>query len=481
MKPIVYEVKRTFTSKFVIIMMIAIIGFTALISYEVGSTYNPAPVSNAISLSDGYYISGTNATIVSYVHDSYGTPQSNITVHASIQGQSYEAVTNSAGFANITVPIQLTARNIVELNYTYRIFGLPVSTAAIPVPISSAIPYTGYQYISGIRDRTNTSNLGFQLMYIGPNGTTAPQTSVYVGEYSFSNPVSSSEIAANSSSYKVAASGFTVLTVFPTVNLNHLHETYGAALTTSNGTVLNPTPQYLGPISVYSALTQTELQGLVFEATALLGYLIPILGIFAAYLTYGKDRTTGVLESVLKRPVSRSGLISSRFSANAASIVIAVVVSMIVGDLMIAHYLSMYLSTNFMLYLIWTYVVEGIAFMSLSYMFSHLVTSQGALLGISIALYVVFGIFWQIIPAVIMLALGVPSTSSAHVLGTIIGDYVSPAGYSNIVQILFTKTVGATSANPASFGVVPWIVITVGVAWMVVPFITAFFLAKNRD
>jgi len=38
MKPIVYEIRRTLTSKFVIIMMIAIVGLSALLAYESAST-----------------------------------------------------------------------------------------------------------------------------------------------------------------------------------------------------------------------------------------------------------------------------------------------------------------------------------------------------------------------------------------------------------------------------------------------------------
>ena len=155
----------------------------------------------------------------------------------------------------------------------------------------------------------------------------------------------------------------------------------------------------IGQLTDYTPMTEDALQSLVYSGTSqIMGFLIPILAIFAGYLTYGRERTSGVLESVLKRPVTRGELISSRFASNAIAIMIAVGLSMIFSDLIIHHYFGMYLSTYFSLYFIWTYVVEGIAFLAIAYLFSHVVKSQGALLGGSIGVFVVFDLFWSIIP-----------------------------------------------------------------------------------
>ena len=44
MKPIIYEIKRSLTSKFVIIMIVAIVGLSALLAYESGSTFSPVSI-----------------------------------------------------------------------------------------------------------------------------------------------------------------------------------------------------------------------------------------------------------------------------------------------------------------------------------------------------------------------------------------------------------------------------------------------------
>ena len=232
-------------------------------------------------------------------------------------------------------------------------------------------------------------------------------------------------------------------------------------------------------------MTQTELQSLVFSGTSqIMGLLIPILAVFAAYLTYGKDRTSGVLESVLKRPVTRGSLIASRFTSNAISIFIAVGLSMIFSDLIINHYFGMYLSTAFSLYFVWTYLVEGVAFLAIIYMFSHIAKSQGAVLGAAIGIFVVMDLFWSIIPLAILSALKIASSSATYVYGLIAFDYASPSGYSSLVQTMFTDKIGLISAQtiePTAFGIVAPILIIAGILWMIIPFSISFVLAKYRD
>ncbi len=74
MKPIVYEIRRTLTSKFVIIMIVAIVGLTSVLAYESASTYSPVSIPSAPQLDYGYYINGGNITMVGYAHDAYGNP-----------------------------------------------------------------------------------------------------------------------------------------------------------------------------------------------------------------------------------------------------------------------------------------------------------------------------------------------------------------------------------------------------------------------
>ena len=241
----------------------------------------------------------------------------------------------------------------------------------------------------------------------------------------------------------------------------------------------------LGPISIYIPLTQSELQSLIFSGTSvLLGYLIPLLAIFGAYLTYGKDRATGVMESIVKRPITRGEIIVSRFMSNSVAILGSVALSMLISALIIHHYLNLYPTLSFDAYFIWTYVVEGLSFLALVYLFSHMVRSQGALLGAAIATFVVWDLFWSIIPIALLSAFGVSSSSDSYLLTQIAFNYASPAGYSTLITTFFTGKIGliaSASINPALFYITAPILITAGILWMAVPFGLAYWLSVNKD
>ena len=483
MRPIVYEVRRTLTSKFVIIMIIAIVGLSSLLAYEAGSTYSPSPVSSAPQLSTGFYMGGSNITVVGYAHDAYGNPVSGIKVSYDYNGTVYNATSASNGFANYTIPTgNKVTSGTVNVSYTYTVFRRSTEGPTSNFSFGPSFKWSGLQVLPGIVDHSNTTRFGIQLFYVGPNGSTSPSLNVYI--YNISLPAS--KILTNYS-YKQSVSGFTVLNIFPAVKGVNSTDRYGLAVTNSTGSFLFAYPsQSRGiPLTDYTPMTQSTLQSLVYAGTSeILGFLIPILAVFAAYLTYGKDRTNGVLESVLKRPVTRGGLITSRFLSNSVSIVIAVGLSMIFSDLIIHHYFGMYLSTTFSLYFVWTYVVEGISFLALVYMFSHIAKSQGAVLGAAIALFVVLDLFWSIIPIAILAALKISTSSTAYVSASVGFDYASPAGYSTLVQTMFTGKFGVISSStidPSAFGIIAPFLIIAGILWMAVPFVIAYYLAKNRD
>jgi len=487
MKPIAYEIKRTLTSKFVIIMIVAIVGLASLLAYESASTFSPSPVSSTPSVVYGYYSSGSNLEMVGYAHNAYGNPVSKITVDYTYNGTSYNATSGPNGFANATINIGTSHKANVSINYSYSVFRRPITSAQITMSISNTSIPSGLEIITGIVNPTNNTRFGYELFYVGNAGSTAPITNLYIGNSSSTL----SEIVSNPDFSYTNISGFTVKNIYPVVTYADRNNTYSAVATNSTGSIYtgsiisynSPTPRF--PLTDYTPMTQSELQSLVFSGTSeILGFLIPILAVFAAYLTYGKDRTSGVLESVLKRPVTRGGLITSRFTSNAISIFIAVALSMIFSDLIINHYFGMYLSTSFSLYFIWTYLVEGVAFLAIVYMFSHIAKSQGAVLGAAIGVFVVMDLFWSIIPIAILSALRIASTTTTYVYATIAFDYASPSGYSSLVQTMFTNKLGLISAQtivPSSFGITGPILIIAGILWMIIPFGIAFTLAKTRD
>jgi ABC-2 type transport system permease protein len=494
MRPITYEIKRTLTSKFVIIMIVAIVGLASLLAYENGSTFSTVNVPTTPELTTGYYINGQNLTMVGYFHDAYGHPIDHITAYYEYNNTFYSSAANKYGFANATIPAIPTGKPVTVLvNFTYERFRQPVSSPQTAFQINALNLFSGLTVVNGIFNPANKSNLGLLALYVGSGGSTAPPITFYISQINLSrvSSVNPASLEANST-FSVTQSGFVETTIFPQVTAADRGMNYSVVATNTTGAFIAFTTSsdtspvgILGPLSLYTKLSQSDLQGLVFSGTSqILGFLIPILAIFAAYLTYGKDRTTGVLESVLKRPITRGEIIFSRFISNSVAIIGAVALSMLFSDLIINHYLGSYLSAYFDAYFIWTYVVEGLSFLALVYLFSHLVKSQGALLGAAIAIFVVWDLFWTIIPIAILSALGIGSSTNTYLSAEVLFNYISPAGYGSLVQTFFTGKIGlisSTSINPALFGINVPLLITAGILWMVVPFAIAFSLAVKRD
>ena len=494
MRPIAYEIRRTLTSKFVIIMIVAIVGLASLLAYENGSTFSTVNVPRTPELTTGYYISGQNLTMVGYFHDAYGNPITHITAYYEYNNTYYSSAAGKNGFANVTIPSIPTGKPITVLvNFTYERFRQPVSSTQSAFQINTLNLFSGLTLVNEIFNPTNKSNLGMLALYVGSAGSSAPPITFYISPINLSRISSATpaSLEANST-FSLTRSGFVETTIFPKVTAADRGTNYSVVATNTTGSFIvfstssDSSPVgILGPLSLYTKLSQSNLQSLVFSGTSqILGFLIPILAIFAAYLTYGKDRTTGVLESVLKRPITRGEIIFSRFISNSVAIIGAVALSMLFSDIIINHYLGSYLSGYFDAYFIWTYVVEGLSFLALVYLFSHLVKPQGALLGAAIAIFVVWDLFWTIIPIAILSALGIGSSTNTYLSAEVLFNYISPAGYGDLVQSFFTGKIGliaSTSINPALFGITAPLLIMAGILWMVVPFSIAYFLAVKRD
>lgn len=474
------------TSKFVILLMVAIIGFSSLLAYETSVNYNSSPfTSRAPAVSYGYYLSGGNATIVTYSHDIYGQPYDNLNLYLLDQGLNYAAVSGLDGFANVTLPYSATGTTSVVMNYTYTLFGTTLSSPKITVTISPLLQFTGYSISTGLVDSMNNSNIGFLVMYVGPNGSLSEPVNTFVGTYS---PGETSNALVANATDDIAMSGFTVMSVFPQIPSSLLNQSFALAIKNQSGAYVHPTidsAYFLGRVSAYVPITQTLLQNVVLSGIGTtLGLLIPILGIFTSYLTYGKDKVTGVLESVMKRPVTKQGIITSRFTANAFSIGISVILSMIIGDLIIIHFFGTGLSLYFSLFFIWAYMIEGLAFLSLMYLFAHIVKTQSFLLGIAISMFIIMDMLWLIIPAALLGGLGIPRASSTYILGNVAFGYASPAGYGSLVQFYFTDHIGFlsnVSVNPAAYGVTEFYLILAGLLWVLVPYAITYYLARNFD
>ncbi len=484
MRPVLYEIKRSFTSKFVILMLVAIIGLSALLSYESSASLTVSNVSSSTKVAAGYFLQGGELHVVTYAYSSTGSALSGVDVSVSYNSQSESSFSDAQGFANFTFIYQKSFQlQIVNYNYSYSSYGM-MSGGASAFSVSPEISFSGFDVYQFLRSPANSSDLGFLLFYVGKNGSLSPPIKVYVAKISKNSFPLNNTMVKDNATYIYSVSSFVAYPIFPKLTQKNYNKTFAAAFEIGNSSFTLNSPLFLGRLSTYQPITQSEIQSIVLrEIGSILNIFIPLLAIFAGYLTYGRDKTSGVLESVLKRPVTKGELITSRFFANSASLVFAVTVSVAISDILIHYYLHSYLTSYFTLYFIWTYVVEGVAFLGLSYLITHLVKSPGALLGSSITIFLVMSLFWSIITFTIMLAVGMVPGNPSYATLSIVFDILSPSGFQNLVAFYFTHSLGlfSTTVNPSTYWITGSTLIIIGALWMAVPLFIAVYRAIRYD
>ncbi len=489
MRPVFYEIKRSLTSRFSIVMIVVIIGLSALISYEIGSlsTLRTTGTSGVNEVS-GYYTNGNNLTVVTYFYDSNGNPSSHISANASLNGTTYPGSETSPGVYDFHITSHSPVSE-VTINYSYRQFGTRNNAEAYVKVDTSRLNFSGLQIVSGIFSPTNSSNLGYLLFYVGATGNhTAPPLTANLVSITTKN--GSTQYSTTNVSEQTF-SGFTYKVVFPDLGKSAIGKIYALSVrgnTTSSMPIVGF--KELGPLSMYSAFKASSIESLFFTGEgSILLLFIPLLSVFMAYFTYGKDRVTGVLESVIKRPITKGEAIRSRFLANSVVVAASIVAAIFISDIFSYRYYHVYMPATFILQVSWTYSIIGVSFIAISYLFAHLLKSQGALLGSLVGVFMVFSLFWGVIFDVIVSVFAIPTGTSSYISAQIAFDYASPSGYGSLVQLYITHALGGFSSlgggsqsiNPDAYGVTPVFLLISSILWVAVPFILAHQIAVKRD
>ncbi|MDA4123101.1 MAG: ABC transporter permease [Thaumarchaeota archaeon] len=223
--------------------------------------------------------------------------------------------------------------------------------------------------------------------------------------------------------------------------------------------------------------------------SSIFGLFIPLLAIVGTYSTYGKDRVSGVLESVLAQPVTRRGLSLSRYLSTFAAMSAAVVVSVAVVDLVAQHFAGSFVSSAIVVSSTGALLVELAAFIGIAMLLSHLVKSSGTLIGLSIGLFLLIDFFQGLIVTIVAAILQIGPGSVGYYQVSVALDFLNPAQFVSLVVTYFTNVftfVGIISTQglpitPQSYGItIPAIVLT-GLLWVAVPLACFLYLATKKD
>ncbi len=506
MRDFLYDLRRTLSGKFTITMIALIVLFTVAIAFAAASTSSSSgasPSSTAYLLPAVFDNNGTYK-VVDYAIDGYGHPVPNLKI-VSYMTYAYSGTGSSSGEVQRYVNGTTDANGYFNYSFTSSasfqdysynneyIDGINASSSLISiVNVSSAqnsyftLRSEGFSegsnyaiWLYPVDNQSNRAEQNIVLHYVPYSNSTLPTMGVY---YNVTNP----------GGFSFPISSTTNMTYFKTISgMNNALITLPLNRSDNNRFVV---VELFNSTGVYVVGTVGHFYSTVSASSFIEGFLqipyeflIPILGIFSAYFYYGKDKASGVLESIITRPVTKGRVMASRFTGGAVSFLAGILIALALADLIVLKYTGSALSTSSFFSILVGYTVEAIGFSGIIYLVSQFVKSQGGILGIGIALFFLMSLFWADLMDVILFELHANLAARSGLVESIILDSISPSYYPTLVLTYHTgylfSLLGLVGSNvtAASVGITLVSVAIIGIVWVVVPSLASFFLARSRD
>lgn len=504
MRDFIYDFIRTFKGKFTIIMIVLIILITAALAFASGSSISsssgPSPASVAYVMPE-IYQSGGHTFVSDLAVNGYGQPVSGLAISSLIYNASVKTgqlnstnsynlsgTTNSYGFFNSSVSANWT---LVQYSYSPEyVSGLNVSPSTasyenfsskilfypnFPFEGDSNVTGSSYFYIFPVANASSTSHQNLFIYYASPSGTYMPSEKIYYqGENSsFSFPAYQS----SGMTYYKTIGGIKSAVISLPLNATAVNNEVEVELFNASGDFNAGT---------FGVLYKTVSAGGILESslTVPFEFLIPILGIFSAYFYYGKDKASGVLESIIARPVTKGRIFMSRFTAGASSFLVALLVAGSLADIIIFRYTGSWISTHTFFSIVLGYTAEAVAFSGIIYLASQYIRTQGGILGTGIGIFFIMVLFWGLIIDIILFETHVNLALKSTIALDLALSAISPSFIPTLASDLNTGTYRAISGNSliaSSVGINAFSVVGVGLIWIIVPFVFSFLLARSRD
>src|SRR5712692_2212317 len=482
-RPFLFDVRRTLTSKSVLIITAIIL----LISLTIIPLATPR-IANFNPTGNGpyvlYYYSAGGFHFIVFSEDQYGNPISEWGISLNLydyQGSFNQTVpvqTNSSGVGTVVIAAP-TGNYQLTVSVSSANSQSSASSPLVNRPLGEVAASQG-SALTTVTDRSDASKRDLQVIYAGPYGVLPTGYSVYfkllTPPFTKFGPFNETEMTF----FQNLTSYHQVFDLPFLVGASRSSLIWLAIFRNGNATAVESTefgyevfrPRQSVPVA-------TDVASFFFSGV--LSFFVPLVAIIGSYSSYGKDRITGVLESVLARPITRRGLGLSRFLSTILAISIATFASVGIVDLILNSLTGSALSASYVLAIIGGLSVEIAAFTGLVFLFSHLFKSTGALLGLSIGLFIFLDLFWGLIIFLLTAALGGTQGSAVSLQATILSYYANPAQFINLVNIFFFQSTSGTIIQASNYGLTLPGLVLAGVLWSVAPFTAFMYLAVKRD
>ncbi len=481
--PLRHDFVRTMKSKSVVLSMVVIIALSFALVPLIGAATNPVLSSAGGTTVLGFY-SDSEYRFAAYSYNAYGQPvigtKVNLTIVDSAGTHTSAAYSNSSGFATWTLQAGPPG---IQVSYSVTTGNSQGSQGIFPPGMrpGEVLAVAGAP-ISVVTDPANSSRREVLFFYEGPNGTLPTMYRLYY-RYGSEGP---GVPVMNASQMTVLGAPTSFVSTFelPQAPANSTQMSVGAfesdpphdlvsgfSQQTVGGSLTPPSPT-----AVFSSFASTVL-----------AVVTPLMAILVAYNSYGKDRATGVLESVLARPVTRRSLGLSRYLAFVIASSVSLVTAIAVVEVVSQALLGGPLPAIFAASTVGSLIVEAAAFTGIVMLLSQVVKSQGNMILVSVGLWIVLDFFWTVIVFLASAILGVQSGSGNYLALTIQSSFFNPAQFYSLVGAYLngvsvtTGSGGPIPISPATYGLTPFTLALTGAFWVLAPLLVFLYLVSRRD
>ena len=491
-KPLLYDFRRTMTSKSVLITMGIIILLALAIIPIVNAAGAPTSVVGNTSAVPLVYFDSAGYHVLVYSYNKYGQPLSgtvfSMSVNDSSGSHTGSATTNNTGVGTLLVPTHETSGPVsaaVTILYGSQSVA---ATRGFPQPPAVGTVFSFGDQINPVVDSSNASKIDLLVVDEGTNGTIPSNNAVYysfAGERGAGKPVIVGG-ALNESSMTRLGKLDSLYKVFSLPTIPRATASIMVAIFAPDGSSTTASGFSASEFRPFAARLQADTILTTFSA-AIFSILVPLMAILVAYGSYGKDRVSGVLESVISKPVTRRGLGVSRYFSVILALATSIGLTFIVIDVISLVLIGTGLSLQFAAISLGALIVEAASFVGIVMLISHLLKSSGALIGVGVVLWVLLDFLWGLLVLVASTALGYGVGSANYLAVSIDSNFFNPAQFYLLIgeylngASINTTGFGGTAISPATYGLTPVTLALTGVFWVAAPLTIFLYLAMRRD
>jgi ABC-type transport system involved in multi-copper enzyme maturation permease subunit len=479
--PLRYEFLRTMKSKSMVVSVGVMIALSLGLVPLVNLATSPFVYNNGGVGLVGYY-SAPDYHFLAYSYNGYGQPVQgtpvNITIAGASGSHSSSAGTNSSGFASWRMTADPPNPSTTYVLSTGTATGVSGGSGNFPPGVKDGDILVLGQNFGFVVNPSNSSQREVLFFQAGPYGALPEGYKVY---YNYSAVASNQYGQTDETQLRFLGDVSSYLTVLrlpqpppgTTVQQIAVFDSNASLVTSSVEVTQGGTSTPVTPRQVFAAFT-----------SSILAIVVPLMAILVAYNSYGKDRATGVLESVLARPVTRRGLGVSRYLSMLISMSVGLTVTMLAMEGISQLLLGAVLPADFAAYTVGSLIVEAASFIGLTMLLSHFVKSTGGLIGAGLVIWIVLDFFWGVFVLVGSYILGVQIGSGDYIGVTIDSSFFNPAQFYSLVSTYIgsAASVGSgISISPATYGLTPLTIAVAAAFWVVAPLAAFLYVAARTD